>query len=336
MAWLRGVFFLDGSRGWAVGSRGAVLRTEDGGHTWIARPRPTADNLRDVIFVSGRSGWLVCERNFYELRTKTDPRSYLLRTDDGGETWQRVEAVGQDIEVMLTRAVFADGQHGWVFGESGAIYATHDGGIAWSRQAAPTHHLLLGAHFLDRSRGWVVGAGGTVLSTKDGGENWQSQASALPAAARRARLGGVHFADERRGWIVGSGSLILATTDGGRTWQTQTSETDVDLFDVRFLHEREGWAVGAGGTVLHTTDGGARWQAESSVTRHPLERLALADSGEAGRAWAVGFGGTILANIADGQPSLPPRLRPNAPAVTTRKRRVNTPAAPPQTFRTRS
>src|ERR1700730_10633190 len=47
LAWLHAVFFLDQNRGWAVGSRGTLLGTLDGGKTWQAKSQPTVDILRD-------------------------------------------------------------------------------------------------------------------------------------------------------------------------------------------------------------------------------------------------------------------------------------------------
>ena len=51
MAWLRSVFFLDQNRGWAAGSKGTLLRTDDGGKTWQERGASTRDIVRDVFFV---------------------------------------------------------------------------------------------------------------------------------------------------------------------------------------------------------------------------------------------------------------------------------------------
>src|SRR6185436_5571358 len=34
MAWLHSVYFLDQNRGWAIGSKGTLLQTIDGGNTW--------------------------------------------------------------------------------------------------------------------------------------------------------------------------------------------------------------------------------------------------------------------------------------------------------------
>src|SRR5215216_3688094 len=42
-AWLHSVFFVDGLRGWAAGSKGALLSTSDGGATWESRKPPTED-----------------------------------------------------------------------------------------------------------------------------------------------------------------------------------------------------------------------------------------------------------------------------------------------------
>src|SRR6185369_14618528 len=41
MSWLHAVFFLDQNRGWAVGSKGALLQTSDGGNTWTTRTGAT-------------------------------------------------------------------------------------------------------------------------------------------------------------------------------------------------------------------------------------------------------------------------------------------------------
>ena len=301
-AWLRAVHFSDERAGWAVGGNGALVSTADGGRNWKVRARPTEDTLRDVFFTDALNGWLVCERSVYALARMEEPRSYLLRTADGGETWSRVALTADDAGVLLARVVFATPERGWAFGEMGALYSTRDGGATWQRRRAPTRRFLSGAHFLDASRGWLVGAAGTALRTTDGGETWRALVSpALP----RTRLNAVWFADAARGWAVGQGGVVVATGDGGNSWRAQASGTEADLTDVKFLNAREGWAVGAGGTVLRTTDAGETWQAVASRTRHNLERLTLAGRD---RLCAVGFGGAIIA--------YDPSLNENDPRIT--------------------
>jgi photosystem II stability/assembly factor-like uncharacterized protein len=254
-----------------------------------------------LFFTDARTGWAVCERSIYMPMRKDESVSYLLKTTDGGESWTRVDVTrGPDVDLKLARVTFADADHGWAFGEAGALFATADGGETWTRQRVPTRHLLLGATFLDAQRGWVVGAGATLLYTTDDGVSWRegvfvaptSQPAMQAASLSSLRVNAVSFADARRGWAVGAGGVVLSTNDGGRTWRVQMSGTESDLFDVKFFDEREGWAVGADGTAIHTADGGATWRAEQTGTPHALERLSFV--GRA-RGWAAGFGGTIIA-----------------------------------------
>ena len=297
LSWLHGVFFVDQNHGWAVGSKGAFLSTYDGGKTWKTKPRPSDDVLRDIYFSDSLNGWIVCERNIYQLKTKDDPRTYLMNTTDGGEHWARVTIRDADADARLVRAVFSPTGRGWAFGEGGAIY-TSQAGADWTRLQTPTRHLLLGGTFIDDNRGWLVGAGATILQTSDGGETWHL--SQL-LEARGARFNATSFVGNRLGWAVGSGGTVYRTVNGGRTWQPQNSTVSTDLFDVKFLDAGEGWAVGAEGTVIHTADGGLNWTTEHTGITHPLERLFFADRTH---GWVVGFGGTILTYVRAQAPTL--------------------------------
>jgi len=303
LAWLHAVFFVDQNRGWAVGSRGTLLTTGDGGKSWRSAAQPTRDVIRDIYFSDGKNGWIVCERNIYELKSNDEPRSYLMRTVDGGEHWQRVAVRGADVRIM--RAVFSREARGWAFGEGGAIFTTHDSGTNWIKLPAPTRYLLLGGTFIDERTGWLVGAGSTILQTSDGGETWLH--GRLPSAnTASVRFNSTSFVNPRLGWAVGSGGAIYRTVNGGKSWQPQSSGVTADLFDVKFFDASEGWAVGSAGTVLHTSSGGLRWTVERSGTPHQLERLFFADRTH---GWAVGFGGTIIAYDAAANRVEIPRLR---------------------------
>jgi photosystem II stability/assembly factor-like uncharacterized protein len=303
LAWLHAVYFLDHNRGWAVGSRGALLSTVDGGKSWQAKSHPTRDTIRDVYFYDDQNGWLVCERNVYDLRSNDEPRAYLMNTLDGGQNWERVDMHGVAVDARLMRAIFSPGGRGWAFGEGGVIYSTRDSGASWTKLRAPTRFLLLGGTFINENSGWLVGAGATILQTSDGGETWHH--ATLPNVTN-LRFNSISFVNERLGWAVGSGGTIYRTMNGGRTWQRQNSGVMSDLFDVKFFDTAEGWAVGDEGTILHTADGGLHWSVEKSSTPHALERIFFIDRTH---GWAVGFGGTIISyNVASGRVEAP-RLR---------------------------
>src|SRR5215207_2479655 len=275
-AWLRGVFFVDAERGWAVGAKGALLSTADGGATWRVRRAPTEDALRDIFFTDEWTGWIVCERSVYMPRAKDEPRAYLLKTEDGGEKWSRVEVTGIDLEAVLARVAFADAAHGWAAGEFGALYATADGGRTWERQRVPTRHLLLGAHFHDAQAGWLVGAGTTLLHTSDGGATWRAgRIETAKKTATRARTvapssttdssppSPQEFTPTSSPSPSPSSSAPSASPTSPRT-SSPSIEASVRFNAVAFADARRGWAVGEGGAVYATDDGGATWRAQES------------------------------------------------------------------------
>jgi len=297
MAWLHTVQFLDQNHGFVAGSGGTLLETTDGGATWKKVLTLTKDTLRDVCFVDDHSGWLVAERDVYKLQTNAEARSYLLRTDDGGLSWRPIY-LDFDTNARLLRVMFSDPSNGWVFGETGLLFATRDGGEHWTRQILPTKHLLLGGAFVDSSRGWLVGAGATIIHTNNSGATWQTGSVREDT---NVRFNATSFVGDHLGWAAGSAGRIYVTNDGGRSWFPQRSNVQADLFDVKFISATEGWASGADGTLLHTVNGGRYWFAESPNLSHALERLYLIDRTH---GWAVGFGGTILSIGQVGAPAL--------------------------------
>jgi photosystem II stability/assembly factor-like uncharacterized protein len=148
-----------------------------------------------------------------KLSTNTEPRSYLLKTTDGGLTWQRIALKTDATNALLVRSVFIDSQTGWVFGESGCVLITRDGGAHWARQGAPTKYLLLGGAFVDDAHGWLVGAGGTILQTIDGGVSWHNSIVGNTAATRFIATS---LIGDCLGCVVGTGGRIVTTTDGGQ------------------------------------------------------------------------------------------------------------------------
>jgi hypothetical protein len=63
--------------------------------------------LRDIYFADSNNGWILCERNLYQLKSNAEPRTYLMNTTDGGEKWQRVMIPRADVNARLVRAVFS-------------------------------------------------------------------------------------------------------------------------------------------------------------------------------------------------------------------------------------
>jgi photosystem II stability/assembly factor-like uncharacterized protein len=68
---------------WAVGHRGVVLRSTNGGDRWDRRPIPSGDSLefRDVHAINADTAWILSAGN--------GTASRIYRTTNGGASWTR-------------------------------------------------------------------------------------------------------------------------------------------------------------------------------------------------------------------------------------------------------
>lgn len=310
-AWLRSVYFLNENKGWVVGTNGTLLTTDDGGTTWKTLDSSTTNNLLDVVFLNEQEGWIICESNKYELK-RGEPRTYLLYTFDGAESWHRVTMDGYSKDLSLTRIIFDKNGKGWLLGESGTFYTTDDGGRRWIGKPSPSRFLLLNGTMINSQQGVLVGAASTIVYTPDG-INWRAgnlrdnnttisrNTSITKKEPLSIRFTSVSFADDKLGVAVGYGGQIYVTNDGGKNWYAQKTDITDDLFDAKFLNLNEGWIIGDKGTLLYTNNKGYNWESVNAGTTHRLERIFFVTPE---RGWIVGFGGTILTFTGDKNPQL--------------------------------
>lgn len=289
LGWLRAIHFSDERTGWIGGARGVLLKTNDGGDTWRPAPRPTRDTILEIHFTDPRSGWMLCERDIYALGGRAP--SYLLKTDDGGDSWERIEFEPAR-KRRVTGIFFTDKGFGLAVGETGTLYGLEDDDRTWRRMAPPGGHLLLDGTFTDDLHGAVVGGGGTIFFTEDGGTSWEA---GLVDDRTRVKLNSVFFLDRRHGWAAGSKGRIYQTINGGKYWRRQDTGVDASIADVFFRNTAEGWAVGEGGMLLHSRTAGNVWEKVSTGTEHRLEKVLFRGD----RGWIIGFGGTLLAYRPD-------------------------------------
>ena len=53
------IFFINSQKGWAVGKKGKILATQDGGTIWTTENSKTKADLHSVHFVDSKKGWVV-------------------------------------------------------------------------------------------------------------------------------------------------------------------------------------------------------------------------------------------------------------------------------------
>ncbi len=289
------VQFIDAERGWAVGDRGAIWITVDGGRHWQLADSPVNCRLDAVHFVDPFHGWAVGGWSHPYTHKSS---AVVLRTENGGQRWKRLDAP----TLPALRGVhFLDRHQGWAVGSASAMYAagifrTSDGGRGWVPLRGAHPGGWWAASFHDSQQGMVVGRDGAAAHVTRG------QLEAITAGTVR----GKHFRDVafagRRGWLVGDGGLVMRSDDGGQTWQQVKLPGGVEhQFDFRAVAAagEQCWVGGAPGARLwHTRDAGRHWEPLATPTHVPLAALEFIDPQ---RGWAVGALGTILATRDGGR-----------------------------------
>ncbi len=313
------IYFVDTLHGWAVGDRGTILHTSDGGANWQRQNSPADAPLRSVKFINHLQGWVV------------GGRGTILSTKDSGKTWQKQNLSKNEV---LSSVDFVDHQQGWVTsfngtishtsngGESwkdqystkdggfnsvdfinkkqgwaagpGGIFHTVDGGASWQRQYSGTDRWINSIIFINAQYGWATSNGDTLLKTTNGGKSWQAR----PLANFNIRIQSIHFNDAKRGWIVGDAGTILYTNDGGLNWTSLSHGHDQWLYSAHFINKQLAWVAGTRGTILHSRDGGTRWEVQASGVNESIRAIQFVDSQQ---GWAVGGKGTVLHTTNGGQ-----------------------------------
>lgn len=310
-ATLHDVAFVGPEIGYAVGNRGCIRKTTDGGQTWKILPTPVACNWESVVFLTDQIGWVAGGVVAVDGRTS---QGCILATRDGGATWQIQAPVGLG---YLKHLQFFDLSQGVVCGEStsknpSGIWQTADGGKTWTGVVHTQQYRWLGGHFAepnsgvlvgeqgqiallggnrlfvdpslnlgsksvtavtidDTAKGWIVGDGG-LIRFSPGGASWQDPATEIPESLRRIFDFRTVTSRGDRVWIAGHpGSSILLSEDAGQSWQIASNPSSAPLNAITFVDDQTGYAVGELGTIVKTTDGGRSW----NLSAGGIRRLAL-------------------------------------------------------------
>jgi len=319
---LQGVSFSDDNNGIAVGNYGTIIRTEDGGNSWVIQVSGTLEILRDVSFTDANNGTVVGDQGII-LNTKDGGQTWNLqtsgtintlygvsfsdayngtavgfwetvgtvfRTTDGGSTWVAQQTSSTGFYGSFFSVSFADVNNGTIVGADGTVEHTTDGGNTWVAQSSGTTKNLRDVSFYDANNGITVGSGGTILRTNDGGANW------IPLTITSRNLYSVSYIDANNCTIGGKStwipsaydyeSTVIRITDGGTSWYIYYQVGENDFYGVS-----NNTLVGGEGEIYHTSNNGTTWVAQRTG---PVRKLRGASFTSSNIGTVVGHNGTIL------------------------------------------
>jgi photosystem II stability/assembly factor-like uncharacterized protein len=198
---------LAGDRLVAIGERGLVVLSDDGGRQWRQARVPVSVTLTSASFADARQGWIAGHCGV------------VLHTSDGGESWTL-----QTDGLALAKASLAQAQ------------GLPDTDVDRERSIQEAQRLvddgadkpLLSIYFADAQRGMVVGAFGLAAATDDGGKTWTPCRSRLP---NPMSLHLYAIARHDKTWLVaGEQGVLMRSSDDGASYESLTSPSERTLF----------------------------------------------------------------------------------------------------------
>jgi photosystem II stability/assembly factor-like uncharacterized protein len=245
-----------GDLAWAVGHDGTIVHSDDGGLNWVLQREepwtPPADDedsfdrdpalgapLLDVLFTDASTGYAI------------GAYATLLRTHDGGASWERI-IVAVDDEPELTDAADDDGNDSWVFdaedlalemeedphlngivqladgslfivAERGSAFRSRDGGDSWERIQLPYDGSMFGVLALGPRHLLAYGLRGNVFESRDGGDSWAE----VETGVEYSLMGGAALPGGGA-VVVGTNGAVLHRADADSPFRLSIYETEDD------------------------------------------------------------------------------------------------------------
>jgi photosystem II stability/assembly factor-like uncharacterized protein len=267
-------------RVYAVGHDGIVLRSDDGGLNWTRkrvvlfdRDNPDPRNgapLLDVLFLDADHGFAV------------GAYATLLRTDNGGDSWQYVDILNRrgaaaPTEEELAKDPNAPGldDDSWNFdaadldldeetdphlngiartgngnlfivAERGAAFRSRDGGLSWQRIQLPYEGSMFGVIGGGGDHVLCYGLRGNVYESNDLGDTWSKRETGTELSLMGGASGG-----DGSTVLVGGNGIVLSRSSENDAFLATTHPAGVVLSSVLVIGPGEYTVVGEAGISFY-------------------------------------------------------------------------------------
>jgi photosystem II stability/assembly factor-like uncharacterized protein len=260
-------YFFNESSGFAVGEQGLLLRTTDGGQSWIrVEGLPAGDaGFTGIQFTDNANGY-ICGSS-----------GTILKTTDGGSSWQN-QTTGSTS--LLYSLFFTGSDEGYTCGTNGEILKTTDGGSSWLPCTSGTTAELLTIVFTSGTNGFAGGDQGLILRTSNAGLSWQATTTGTTESVIS-----IAFSDALHGIAGCTNGVILRTENGGTSWTRINSPLTKNISTVAYLDSNTAIAMGV--EAAFSADGGLTWSPFQREGSSYIYNLAVVG----GKGFGVGADG---------------------------------------------
>jgi len=266
-------FFVDSLTGWISvvrmspdvlrpnETRAWLMRTEDGGSTWLEQYSQEALQLDRLYFVSSQEGWAVGSRTIRRETLQDDP--LVLHSVDAGKHWAVVSESLPKGGGGLEDAYYDKSLGLLVLNSKGDVFSTSDGGVHWLGIATvpdePSQTFFGRLGNLADKRLWFLGASSSyegtygVLAFRSPDNTWIKLKSrvylndVIFLTADKVIACGFEYANS--GSHRGKRGVILHSSDGARSWVADIPTNSNGAITALARAGKHLWVIGEDGYI---------------------------------------------------------------------------------------
>ena len=280
--------------GWGDG----VYRSDDGGKSWARLGLETSEHIAKILIhpQDSDSVWVAAEGPLWSSGGERG----VYHSADGGQTWQRVLDLGDDVGVtdlemdpsnpdVLYAASYERRRHTWGFlagGPGSGVHKSSDGGKTWRRltgglpsgdvgkiglAVSPLNPSLIYATLEadDKDKG--------LYRSADGGASWEKRASYTSGGTGGHYYQELYASPHRLDHLYQMDVWLHISEDGGRTFRKlggadKHSDNHALAFDSR---DPDHLVVGTDGGIYETFDHGKTWRYVANLPLTQSYKLAV-------------------------------------------------------------
>lgn len=269
----------------AVGQRGHILLSDDGGRLWQQVPVPVSTDLTAVHFPSAMQGWAVGHDGV------------ILHSSDGGRTWVKQLDGRQAAKLILSHY----DKHEQRDNPAVAAIVSEAKRMLTDGPDQP----FLNVWFENDKTGYAIGAFNLILKTADGGQSW-IPISELTDNPKAYHLYGISASGGDL-YIAGELGLLMKLERGSGRFGALPTPYKGSFFGV-LTKPGLVLAYGMRGNVWRSDDAGRNWQKIETGVLTGLNAGAVLDDG---RIVLASQGGNVLVGSSDATSFKPaPDIKP--------------------------